>query len=221
MGKRGPKPKGKVSLVWSPDLAYAIGLLVTDGSLSKDGRHIVFTSKDKEQIGNFMRALKIENVIGSTASGYTENRALRVQFGDVIFYRFLLDIGLMPNKSKVINKIKIPSIFFFDFLRGVFDGDGSIYSYMDKRWRSSFMYYVSFASASPEFIQWLQVVIESHLHFRGHITSAKGHATLQLKYAKADSLKLMRRMYASKRSIHLSRKRLNVERILGTVGEQL
>jgi len=32
---------------WTPDLAYAVGLLVTDGNLSGDGRHITLRSKEK------------------------------------------------------------------------------------------------------------------------------------------------------------------------------
>lgn len=46
------KPKGKVKIEWNENFAYAIGLIVTDGSLSIDGRHINFTSKDLEQIQN-------------------------------------------------------------------------------------------------------------------------------------------------------------------------
>ncbi|MFZ3020148.1 MAG: hypothetical protein WA051_01335 [Minisyncoccia bacterium] len=53
MGLRGPKPKGKVNVRWSANFAYAIGLLVTDGNLSPDGRHISFVSRDIEQINNF------------------------------------------------------------------------------------------------------------------------------------------------------------------------
>ena len=51
------KPLGKVKLEWSPEFAYAIGLLVTDGSLSKDGRHIILVSKDIEMIDNFRKCL--------------------------------------------------------------------------------------------------------------------------------------------------------------------
>jgi hypothetical protein len=55
------KPLKKTKIKWSSNFAYAIGLLVTDGNLSKDGRHIELTSKDKEQIINFIYCLKIRN----------------------------------------------------------------------------------------------------------------------------------------------------------------
>ena len=67
-----------------------------------------------------------------------------------------MSIGLMPNKTKIIGAVKIPNNYFFDFLRGHFDGDGTFYSYWDPRWRSSHMFYVVFASASLKHIIWLQ-----------------------------------------------------------------
>ena len=216
MGKRGPKPKGKVCITWSPNFAYAIGLLASDGCLSPNGRHIIFVSKDKEQITNFLSALGIENTIGTNSTG-----AYRVQFSDVLFYSFLLHIGLMPNKSKVLSKITVPQKYFFDFLRGVFDGDGSSYSYWDSRWKSSFMYYISFASASNTFISWLRNTIRAHQGAVGHVTQAKYKSTYQLKYAKKESLGILRKMYPKKSVLHLSRKRLKIKRMLSIVGEQL
>ena len=68
MGKRGPKPEGKVEIKWSSNFAYAIGLLASDGSLSKDRRHISFVSKDKNQILNFLNCLKIKLKISITIS---------------------------------------------------------------------------------------------------------------------------------------------------------
>jgi hypothetical protein len=222
MGKRGPKPKGRVKIRWSSTFAYAIGLLTSDGCLSSNGRHIVFVSKDKEQLLNFMTALGIKVAIGATKSGYTGKPTARIQFGDVLFYRFLLGIGLTPNKSKTLGAIQVPKEHFFDFLRGLFDGDGSTYSYWDRRWKSSFMYYVCFASASPGFVDWLQESIRLRLGFKGHIAHAKNKSTHQLKYAKSEGLKLLRQMYrTAPKGTYLSRKRLKIDRMLAIVGEQL
>jgi len=221
MGARGPKPKGKVKIKWSRHFAYAIGLLVSDGNLSPNGRHITLVSADKEMLLNFMKALDIKVTIGDTFSSYKKKRAFRVQFGDVLFYQFLLSIGLMPNKSKVIGKVKIPSQYFFDFLRGIFDGDGCTYSYWDPRWKSSFMFYTSFVSASGSHISWLQKEIEKRLKIRGHITGDGKKVLKQLKYAKADSLKLLRKMYHGAKVLCLSRKRLKIEKMLSIVGGRL
>src|SRR5262249_26952854 len=154
MGKRGPKPKAKVKIRWSSNFAYAIGLLVSDGSLSSSGRHITFTSSDREQLENYMKALGIKVHIGRVQNKH--DGSWRVQFGDILFYGFLKEIGLMPNKSRIIGEVKVPDKYFFDFLRGSFDGDGCTYSYWDKRWKSSFMFYTTFVSASETHILWIQ-----------------------------------------------------------------
>jgi hypothetical protein len=224
MGKRGPKPKGKVKIEWSPNFAYAVGLLVSDGSLSKNGRHIVFTSKDIEQIKNFTQALGLQSIsIGYTkcSDKYGSRTITRVQFGDVLFYQFLLKIGLMSNKSKVIGEVKVPGEYFFDFLRGVFDGDGCTHSYFDPRWKSSFMFYTIFTSSSLAHILWLQKSIRVGLQIKGHITGNGIRSAYQLKYAKADSLKLLPKMYSGKDLLCLGRKRLKIEQMLRTIGRSL
>lgn len=219
-GVAGIKPKGKVKLEWSSNFAYAIGLLASDGCLLNDGRHIDLTSKDTEQLENFLRALDIDVRI-TTKHGGAGKKYQRVQFGDVLFCNFLLDIGITPAKSKTIGELRIPKKFFFDFLRGSFDGDGCFYSYFDPRWKSSFMFYTVFISASKKHIDWLQREIESRLKIKGHITKSAKSVTFQLKYAKAESLELLRAMYYSNRVISLSRKREKIRKALAIVGEDL
>ncbi len=221
MGKRGPKPKGKVKIKWSANFAYAVGLIASDGCLSSDGRHVTFVSKDLEQIKNFLSALDIDTKIGQTFSGYKRSLAYRVQLGDVLFCEHLRSIGILPAKSKTLGKLEIPDEYFFDFLRGVFDGDGTIYSYWDKRWKSSFMFYISFASASKIFVEWLRLQINKHLECNGHMKKAQKSSTYQLTYAKEESLRILRKIYASSRSISLNRKKLKTKKILAIVGERL
>ena len=219
------KPQGKVKIEWSSNFAYALGLLASDGCLSTDGRHFDFTSKDLEQIHNFKNCLGIDVKIGSKTSGYSGKypgvRYHRVQFGDVLFYRYLLGIGFSPAKTKVIAELDIPDEYFFDFLRGHFDGDGHFYSYWDKRWKSSFMFYTGFSALSMPHIIWLRRRIKTLAGVEGHINKAYGKVANQLKYAKADSRVLLRNMYYNKSVICLSRKRLKIEKALGIVGESL
>jgi len=219
MGKRGPKPMGKVKIEWSADFAYTLGLLVTDGSVSKDGRHITLVSKDEEQLNNFMKALHIEVPISHSRSGYTEKEVTRIQFSDVLFSNFLQEVGIHSNKTKTIGKIDLPAEFFFDFLRGHLDGDGCVFSYWDKRWKSSFMFYTTFVSASREHIDWLRYEIGKQLKVQGHVVTAKEGTVFQLRFAKQDSLKLWDKMYYPK-ALCLTRKRLKIKRILAILTRQ-
>ena len=202
-------------------MAYAIGLIATDGCMSRCTNLIDLTSKDKEQLQNFSRCLGLTLTIGKKTNGMGQTYS-RVQFKNVVFYGFLLRIGLTPAKSKTIGPLKIPRKYFFDFLRGCFDGDGCTYSYWDKRWRSSFMFYLSFVSASPVFIDWLRAEVFKSLGVSGHITTAGKKGTYyQLKYAKADGFKILKKMYYSKNNIYLTRKYLKIQKMLGIVGKKL
>lgn len=114
MGKRGPKPKGRVDTAWCPELAYAVSLIAADGSLLKGGRHIDFTSKDLDLMRTYCSCLGIAGItIGKKYSGNKQNGTYcRVQFGDVLFYKWLQDIGLSPNKSLTIASLDIPDDYF-------------------------------------------------------------------------------------------------------------
>ena len=208
----GPKPKGKVKCEWSPEFAYAVGLIATDGCLSGDGRHLELTSKDTQQLKNFMRCLGIKNKIGTKASGYSSRRYYRVQFGDKLFYDFLLEIGLSSAKSKTLKELKVSKKYFFDFLRGTFDGDGSIYAYWDPRWHSSYMFYVQLASASIDFLRWVEQQVFKLAHVHGKIKPSG--RIYQLVYAKGGSMVLLGRMYYNEKLVCLKRKKDKIDRIL-------
>jgi hypothetical protein len=188
------KPKNNIEVKWSSELSYVVGLIATDGSLSKDKRHINFTSKDLQLAKLFKKSLKLKVIIGKKArSTETEKKYFQVQFGDVLFYKWLESIGLTPNKSKTLGKLKIPDKYFFDFLRGCFDGDGSMYAYWDPRWHSSYMFYLQFTSASHDFLSWLQDSICRLSGIKGKIR--QGSRSFQLAFAKKGTIIVFDKMF--------------------------
>lgn len=213
MGLRGPKPKWR-TFVWSPNVAYAVGLFATDGCLYKDGRHLNLVSMDTEQLRHFTLCLNLNVQITFKSRKKNDTRCPQLQFSDVALYQFFVRIGLTPAKSKTLSTLAIPKRYFFDFLRGVMDGDGSFYSYYDPRWRSSFMYYLILASASKSFIDWIRLELNQRLGVVGHVTLQRSKSTYQLKYAKQESLKIIKKMYYSRTVVCLKRKRLKIERAL-------
>lgn len=194
------------AIVWSPNFAYCIGLIASDGCLSKDNRHIDFTSKDYELAKIFRDILKPNVMIGQKLNGQGFS-AHRVQFGDVVLYDFLMGIGLTPNKSKTIGKLLIPDAYYADFLRGCFDGDGTSYGFWDRRWRSSFMYYLLLASASKPFLEWIR---EQNTRLFGLseacIRDGANSRAYSLAYAKQDSKILFSHLYYSNHIPYLQRK---------------
>jgi hypothetical protein len=213
MVKRGPKPKRIISEKLNANLAYAIGLLATDGCLSKDSLLIDLTSKDREQLLNFSKCLGIDFKIGTKKNG-NGDESLRIQFKNRIFYDFLLSIGLTPRKSLTMGRLLIPDKYFFDFLRGCFDGDGCFYSYWDKRWRSSHMFYIEFISASKKHVDWIREELKKRVNVSGHIVQDGKKNTYQLKYAKKEALVIIEKIYYNPKVVCLSRKKLKIKKAL-------
>ncbi len=216
--KPGSKPKGAVRIRWSLEFAYAIGLLTADGCLSKDGRHIDLTSVDKAQVILFKECLGIKTKVSKKYSGIG-NMAYHVQFSDVLFYRFLMSIGLSPAKSKTIKSVSIPEEYFFDFLRGYFDGDGCSYSFYDSVFKKSFRFYISFASASLSYIQWLRNRLEREAKVKGHLDLSR-LPYVQLKYAKKEAVRICAGMYYKKGVPCLRRKHLKISQSMRIIEQR-
>ena len=145
---------------WTPELAYVVGLLATDGNLSNDGRHIVMRSSDTDLLQTFKKCLSLNNKIGQTRNKNV--LSYRVQFGNVQFYDWLVEMGLSPAKTYTLGEIRVPEEFFRDFLRGHLDGDGSIRVYVD-HYNTYYSHnyannrvFTRFISASPTHIIWLR-----------------------------------------------------------------
>jgi len=213
MKKPGGQLQYKVKIEWSSNFAYAIGLIASDGCLHKDGRHIDLVSKDLQQILNFKTALRLENKINpSGRGGELEKNYHRICFGDKNFYLFLNSIGLTHAKSRTIQKVEVPDVLFPDFLRGLFDGDGSFYSTWDKRWPNSLVYRMSFASASKEFIAFLKQKLLDLYNISSYFHKGKG--VWEVICIKAPSRKLVEVMYYAEDILFLSRKYDKIKNIL-------
>lgn len=211
---RGPRVAARSPRSWSADLAWAVGLITTDGSLSIDGRHLCVTSKDRDMLESLRDCLGLVNSITRTSGGLGGS-CYRLQWGDRVFYRWLLDMGLMPAKSLRLGPLRVPDQWFRDFLRGCIDGDGSIVTYIDRYntfKKASYIYtrvYLSIVSASPGFIEWLRATLQGLVGVSGDLSRyrpEKGNDIWRLRYAKRESLLLLRWMYYSPDVPRLRRK---------------
>ena len=214
---------------WNPSIAYVAGLIASDGCLSKDGLHLNLTSNDLEILNTVIQILDLKVKIGQKRNGYG-GLGTQIQFGDVALYDFLLEAGITPAKSKTIQKVDVPDMYYGDFLRGVFDGDGTVYGFWDPRWRSSLMYYTGFVSASRNFLEWLRRTNTRLVDTTAGQIKVATRADI-LTYAKADSQKIFECMYYSHNLPALSRKRMKFvdfirsdpyasEELLGRVAER-
>lgn len=110
--------------VWSPELAWVVGLIWSDGCLY--GNTVDISSKDF-QIIELVLAL-----IGGRYALKNRGEHLRVHFSSKHVATFLRSIGLTEKKSLTIAWPKIPVEYEADFMRGLIDGDGSVISRSDR-----------------------------------------------------------------------------------------
>ncbi len=209
----GPRER-VVTPCWSSQMAYAVALLVTDGNLSKDGRHLTFTSSDFELLEIFNHCLNKDLRI--LPQSKKSKNCYRIQWSNRSFYRWLVEIGLKPNKSSQLGTIDVPFVYYPDFVRGCLDGDGNINVYLDQRnsYKGKIYKYerlcLRFTSASIHFLEWLRSIIFQSIEVKGGIYAKKareGHQPIwDLKYGKKESICILRWVYHSQNIPRLTRK---------------
>lgn len=210
------RPSKFISVKWTHDFAYAIGLLTSDGNLSPDGRHINITSKDKEMPEYVRDIFAIDNKIGKKSRGGSDIKKYYVlQFGSKQFYTFLLSIGLTPAKSKTLHSVNVPSEFFGDFVRGCVDGDGNISESVHPESNLP-QIRLRIASASPAFLKWLLAEHRLLWHIKGGwIYNDEKKSVGSLCFGKKDSIDILQRMYQHKSKYYLKRKYAQALKYLG------
>lgn len=106
---------------------YALGLIYSDGHISKAHNAIQFKTIDKEQVFNFRECFETTKDYYVVPPQNGNQKAYTFQIG----YKPMIEdlLGLVPKRSKDTEKIHnkiIDSSYFHHFLRGFFDGDGSV-----------------------------------------------------------------------------------------------
>lgn len=212
---RGPRVEiGPIP--WSSGFAYAAGLFTTDGSMSirksNQAKHLGFWSKDRELVETYLECIGLRQKIrtrerhafGGTWIGH------ETTFSSVRLFQWYEEIGLMPRKSLVLGAITVPDEYFFDLVRGLLDGDGSIARYTDARGRRCFS--LRFYSASEAHVCWLRDELKRRLGIAGSLrsrTKSKGlgrRPIWQLQYARVASRRLAAAVYADPTAPRLERK---------------
>jgi hypothetical protein len=172
------------------------------------------------------RCLRLTTPIRKHDGGYGKH-CHHLSWHDRALYEWLREIGLTPAKSLTLRPLEVPDEYFVDLFRGCIDGDGSVLVYMDRYHVPKcerYVYerlYVSLVSASSDFIEWLRVTVSRLTNVRGSIAVRRrpdAHPLWQLRFAKAQSIELLRWMYYAADVPCLDRKRTKAEKFLCPLG---
>lgn len=116
----------------SQEKAYILGLFAADGYVGYHNEFIL-SSKDRDILEKIRKEMKISKELSIGSKGGFENsgRNYEIRLSSKFLANDLNHLGFYPNKSLTFDKIPdIEDDLKRHFLRGYFDGDGSITHYI-------------------------------------------------------------------------------------------
>ena len=174
---------------WSPAMTWVLGLLFTDGCIS--GGRVSIYSVDIQLLE------KVKNLLGSSKSiakkvqSYDKSKHIyRFEFYRKKMRDDLLKLGLIQRKSLIMQFPEIPEEYMRHFIRGCWDGDGSVYI-------SNGKLNASYVCGSKDFIKRLILELfkigihrKKHLKYKSHFGTKFPVAIHKSKRSKSYSIKL-------------------------------
>lgn len=163
-----PRDEFYFNKIDSDEKAYWLGFLYADGCVHSNNNEISINITDKEHIEKFQKAIKaINHKPTVTNDKRFENAKTLYQFSikDKQLHQDLIKWGCVPQKSLIIEKIpNIPRDYVSHFLRGYFDGDGSLhYLQGTNNYRISFV-------GTEAFLADIQKELQTNVSFKNNNT---------------------------------------------------
>lgn len=136
LSERGLSPKTRTKLynpnliedyfrvIDTPEKAYWIGWLISDGNIDEDGTiSISLKSSDEDILHLLEKDLGVENKVRPV------NNYMKFALGSKMMYEDLVSKTITPHKSFTVELPQIDPNLHPHLLRGLFDGDGGISVY--------------------------------------------------------------------------------------------
>src|SRR5690554_2540712 len=109
---------------WNSNMAYILGLIFADGTVSRDTNQVSITLH-KDDV-DLLKSVKYELKTNCKILDVGTSDCYRLPFFSSTIKEDLISLGVVPNKSLVVEMPDVPTEFLSDFVRGYFDGDGSL-----------------------------------------------------------------------------------------------
>lgn len=191
---------------WSADMAYILGLIYADGNISYNKIKIALKKGDSYLLEEIKNKLEYEGDIyysEATCNNKKFETAI-LTINSIDMCEDLCKLGVVENKSLKIKFPHIPKEYVLDFIRGYFDGDGSIEI---RKQDSSHQLRTRFCSGSLEFLTELMNKLCEYKLNPKNIYKKKNSNCYDLAYSTKESLKIYYLLYNSKECICLKRKK--------------
>lgn len=157
----------------SESKAYFLGLMFSDGSVSRNKFYIKL--KDEDILLKFRDELKCDYSIFTRYSPY---KSYTLTISSQALCNALIKLGCVPNKTRIIQLPKLRTDLYRHFIRGFFDGDGCL-QLQDKKYHCRF----DLTSASKKFLEQVRPIITAHAKTNGYLGKESKYEVWHLNYS--------------------------------------
>ncbi len=114
---------------WSNETVYVLGIIYSDGNVYQKGHYykLSITQKEPELLNKIKFLMNCNAKLTFTKKRGVAGELYSLSVQNKKIYEDLIKLGLTPNKSLTTDFPNIPQEYVRHFVRGCWDGDGSVY----------------------------------------------------------------------------------------------
>lgn len=181
---------------WTPESSYVLGWMFSDGTVSRNMRSFGFHLGLKDI--NILK--QIRSTMQSTQPIKIYSSSVMLRFNDKLSCLALVNLGCTPGKSRRMHMPDVPKRYLNHFVRGYFDGDGSIH------FNKPNVIKITFVSASNNFLMELRNNIKNVTGLTAGPITSPGHNLYTCLYCGERARKFCEWIYQGSGKLKLQRK---------------
>ena len=157
----------------SPQESYWFGFLVGDGTIYEDRYRLKLTlqKKDKKHIEKFIKFLGYSK---KKIYSYPNRPLCEVRIDNKQLLIDLYNLGLCANKTHKTHRGLIPKKYRRDFIRGLFDADGTIHLRKNKKFKTPDFH----ICGTKDLLEGVRDVFIENIGEEGCISTSKGQPSV-------------------------------------------
>ncbi len=197
----------------SSDMAYWIGMLASDGSVNKSENqiYIELQRSDKELLEKMNKVIENQRPVADyvTGRGYENSK---LYFYSKEIKKDLASFGIVPNKTyseDYVFPYKLQKKYYADYIRGLFDGDGSVKLTNNTPTFQIDIGRMEIAKNIIDFFKEQEISLEMSFLPKKNVTLYRVYG-----YTKKKLLKIYNLLYSTESELYLKRKKDKFEELI-------